>query len=326
MFVDQLKIKASAGNGGDGVVRWRQEKFKPRAGPAGGDGGRGGDVYFRAVRDINLLARYTGEKVFKAENGEEGHSGSKTGKGGNDLIISVPVGSVITDEEKGRRVELLTEGETVRFYKGGGGGLGNEYFKSSTNRSPQESTKGKLGESGDLKIELSLVVDAGLIGLPNAGKSSLINALTNAHSKVGDYAFTTRQPQLGELYGFVLADIPGLIEGAAAGKGLGHTFLRHISRTKMLLHVVSLESEDPVKDYYTIRDELSSYDKSLLEKEEWIIFSKKDLVNKDKIDDTLRKLDINDKRVFVLSTKDSEGVKELSDSLVERLRQPYNER
>lgn len=321
MFIDELTITVSAGNGGDGVVRWRQEKFKPRAGPAGGDGGRGGDVFLRAVRDINRLSRYTGEKHFKAGDGDPGHNGSKTGKGGEDLIIEVPVGSLVRDAEKGRVVELLSEGELVRIYKGGGGGLGNEYFKSSVNRSPEQSTKGRLGEFGTLTIEVSLVVDAGLVGLPNAGKSSLINTLTNAQSKVGEYAFTTKEPQLGEFYGYVIADIPGLIEGAAKGKGLGHKFLRHIARTKMLLHVISLESSDPVSDYYTIRKELSEYDSALSQKEEWIIFAKKDLVNQEGIADVIKTIDINEKRVFVLSVKTGDGVKELRDALVQRLQE-----
>lgn len=324
MFIDEIILQVSAGNGGDGVVRWRHDKFKPMAGPAGGDGGKGGDVYIRAVRDISILSRYTGEKRFAAGSGETGHNGSKTGKGGDDLYIDVPIGTSVRDRAKARVFEVLTEGETVRIYKGGAGGLGNEYFKSSVNRSPERATKGKEGERGELHIELSLVVDAGLVGFPNAGKSSLINALTNAQSKVGAYAFTTKSPQLGELYGYVLADIPGLIEGAATGKGLGHSFLRHIARTKMLLHVISLESEGPSKDYHTIRKELSSYDKSLTEKEEWIILNKMDLVDKDFIESARKDIDINGKRVFVLSAVTGEGVKEFSDALVARMREPYN--
>ncbi|MBY0309570.1 GTPase ObgE [Patescibacteria group bacterium] len=324
MFIDEITLQVAAGNGGDGVVRWRHDKYKPMAGPAGGDGGKGGDVYVRAVRDISVLGRYTGEKKFAAASGEAGHNGSKTGKGGDDLYIDVPIGTSVRDREKGRVFEVLTEGETVRIYKGGAGGLGNEYFKSSVNRSPEKATKGKEGERGLLHIELSLVVDAGMVGFPNAGKSSLINALTNAQSKVGAYAFTTKSPQLGELYGYVLADIPGLIEGAAAGKGLGHSFLRHIARTKMLLHVISLDSADPKSDYYTIRKELSSYDASLTEKEEWIIFNKMDLVNKDFIEGVLASIDIIGKRVFVVSAITGEGVKEFSDALVAHLREPYN--
>jgi GTP-binding protein len=321
MFVDSLVIFAAAGDGGNGVTRWRHEKFKPMAGPSGGNGGRGGSVYLRAVRDINLLAKYTGDKNFKAERGEDGMGGSKFGKNGDDLYIDVPVGSLVTDVERERTFELLTEGETVRILKGGSGGIGNEQFKSATNRSPEESTKGRKGEQGEFSIELSLVVDVGLVGQPNAGKSTLLNTLTNAHAKVGAYPFTTLEPHLGDLYGFVLADIPGLIEGAAEGKGLGHTFLRHVSRTKMLLHLVSLESEDALERYYTIREELSRYAKDLSNKEEWIIFTKSDLVNKEYLETVLNEVDKIGKRVFVISAETGEGVKEMADSLVRHLRE-----
>ena len=320
MLVDELRIHAKAGNGGNGVVRWRQEKFKPNAGPAGGNGGKGGDVYVRAVRNLNLLAKYTGAKTFRAENGEAGRSGSQFGKGGNDLYVDVPVGSRVTDISRERVYELTTEGQVERILKGGTGGLGNEYFKSSTNRSPMQSTAGKPGDEGEFLIELSLVVDVGLIGLPNAGKSTLLNMLTNARSTIGAYPFTTLEPHLGEFYGFVIADIPGLIAGAAEGKGLGHKFLRHITRTKMLLHVVSLDEEDPIFAYSTILDELSKFNSDLLKKDHWIILSKKDLVEQDKIDATLKTIDKDNKRVFVVSQNDPESVKNVADALVLHLR------
>lgn len=319
MFVDELEIYAKAGDGGDGVVRWLRAKFVPKGGPAGGNGGRGGDVYVRAVRDLNILAKYTGAKKFIAQDGESGKSASKFGKASNDLYIDVPIGSIVTDLERQRRYEVVEEGQTIRILRGGAGGLGNEHFKSSVNRSPYEATKGQKGEEGGFLIELSLVVDAGLIGLPNAGKSSLLNAFTNATSKVGSYAFTTLQPHLGALYGYVIADIPGLIEGASEGKGLGHRFLRHITRTKMLLHLVSLEHENPFEAYKTVRNELGKFEKSLEEKEEWIIFTKKDLVDQQKIDAALDSIDKNENRVFVISTETGEGVKELRDCLVKRL-------
>ncbi len=324
MFVDEITIKAKAGRGGDGVTRWRHEKFKPRSGPAGGNGGRGGSVYARAVRDVNVLAKYTGAKKFEAGAGEAGQGKSRFGKNGDDLYIDVPVGSVLFDLERDRRYELLTEGETVRLLKGGAGGIGNEEFKSSTNRSPEESTKGRPGEVGNFRIEVSLVVDVGIIGSPNAGKSTLLNTLTNAHSKVGAYPFTTLDPHLGDFYGFVLADIPGLMAGAATGKGLGHRFLKHVSRTKMLLHLVSLDQIDPIYTYYTIRTELSNYDKSLSEKEEWIIFTKSDLANKEFIETVKKNIDKIEKRVFFISAESGEGIKELSDSLVSHLRTAYN--
>ena len=204
--------------------------------------------------------------------------------------------------------------------EGGRGGLGNEHFKSSVNRSPLETTKGKKGEEGDFLIELALVVDVGLIGKPNAGKSTLLNAMTNARSAIGDYPFTTLEPHLGDMYGFVLADIPGLIEGASEGKGLGHKFLKHISKTKMLLHLVSLEEEDPKEAYYTILKELSAYDKTIANKETWIVFTKKDLVSQHKIDEVLESIDTPENRVFVISTFDPESVKLLQDSLTKNLR------
>lgn len=320
MFVDEIRIKAKAGNGGNGVVRWRREKFKPLSGPAGGNGGRGGDVYVRAVRDLSLLSKYTGSKEFKAKDGEDGRSLSQHGKGSPDLYIDVPVGSRITDLARERSVELSQIGQVEKILKGGQGGLGNEYFKSSTNRSPEQSTQGKFGEAGEFLIELSLVADVGLIGMPNAGKSTLLNTLTNASSEVGNYPFTTLEPHLGDLYGHILADIPGLIEGASSGKGLGHKFLKHVTKTKMLLHLVSLDENDPKNTYYTIRKELSNYSKLLSEKEEWIILTKKDLVNQQKIDEALLSLDTNKNRVFVISCLDGEGVKNLQNALVERLR------
>lgn len=321
MFVDQLTIYAKAGDGGDGVVRWNRMKYKPKGGPAGGDGGNGGNVYLRAVRDLNRLSKYTGNKRFIAENGEDGRNKSQYGKGSKDIYIEVPVGSIVTDSVRERVYELFTEGEEVLILKGGFGGLGNEKFKSSVNQAPEQATPGGDGEEGEFDIALSLVVDVGLIGLPNAGKSTLLNLFTNATSAVGSYEFTTLQPHLGSLYGYTLADIPGLIEGAADGKGLGHTFLRHVTRTKMLLHLVSLEHDDPFSAYKTVRNELGKFDKSLLEKEEWIILTKKDLANEGDIEEALKSIDKNKNRVFVIGQNDGESIKILQDELVSHLRQ-----
>jgi GTP-binding protein len=319
MFVDEIRIKAKAGNGGNGVVRWRQEKFKPRSGPAGGNGGKGGDVYVRAVRNLSLLSKYTGSKVFEALDGEQGRSLSQHGKASPDLYIDVPVGSRVTELNRGRFVELTAEGQTEKILTGGRGGLGNEHFKSSTNRSPEDSTRGKRGESGEFLIELSLVVDVGLIGLPNAGKSTLINAFTNARSEVGSYPFTTIEPHLGDFYGYVIADIPGLIEGAAEGRGLGHKFLKHVQKTKMLLHLVSLEEENPENAYQTILNELAKFDKSITDKETWIILTKKDLVSQDKIDEVQREIDKLQNNVFVVSVKNGDGLKNLQNALIKYL-------
>jgi len=319
MFVDELKIYAKAGNGGDGVVRWSHQKYRPMDGPSGGNGGNGGDVYVRAIRDLNILSKYTGANKFMAVNGEAGRNDSEWGKGSEDLYIDVPIGSIVTDIERGRVYELFEEGATECILKGGRGGLGNVHFKSSTNRSPVESTEGKEGEEGDFQIELSLVADVGLIGLPNAGKSTLLNSFTNATSRIGAYAFTTLQPHLGNLFGYVLADIPGLIEGAHEGKGLGHKFLRHVTRTKMLLHLVSLEHEDSILEYKKVRNELTKFDKSLQEKEEWIIFTKKDLVEQAVIDTVLKSIDTTKNRVFVIAENDEESIKILRDALVQDL-------
>jgi GTP-binding protein len=278
MFIDEIKFHAQAGRGGDGVVRWRREKFIDKGGPNGGDGGRGGSVFAVAVSDINLLSKYKHKKEFAGFRGEDGMGGSKHGKDGKDLIIQFPVGSVITNVESGGRVSLDTEGQKELLLKGGLGGWGNEQFKTSINTTPTKATKGKLGEQGHFKIELELFADIGLIGLPNAGKSSLLNAVTNAQAKIGSYQFTTLDPNLGDFYGHIIADIPGLIEGASEGKGLGIKFLKHTKRTSALAHLVSLENEKPMAVYKQIRKELGAYDKSMFEKEEIIVLTKTDMV------------------------------------------------
>ena len=278
-FIDEITLRMKAGDGGNGVVAWRHEKGRDHAGPGGGNGGAGGNVYIRAVRNIGLLHRYRSEKEFVAKRGHDGMNWSKQGKGGEDITIDLPLGCILTNTTTGQSVELVKDNETILLLKGGNGGLGNEYFKGSINRSPKQSTPGKIGEEATFFIELQLVADAGLIGLPNAGKSSLLNELTNASAKVGDYQFTTLEPNLGDFYGYILADIPGLIEGASAGKGLGVKFLRHIRRTKILLHCISCENEDFNDVYKVIRNELSEYDKMLAEKQEIVVITKTDLID-----------------------------------------------
>jgi GTP-binding protein len=322
-FIDEMTVHVRAGRGGNGVVRWLHEKFKEFGGPSGGDGGRGAHVYVRAVRDTTLLARYKNIKEFNAPNGQPGGNNSKHGANGEDMYIDLPVGSVITNKSTKEVYKLNKEGEEIQILKGGNGGLGNERFKSSTNQTPEEWTPGKNGEEADFYIEVELIADAGLIGLPNAGKSSLLNALTKAHAKVGAYQFTTLEPNLGALYNYVLADIPGLIEGASEGRGLGHKFLRHIKRTKMLFHCISLEHEtiEEIQAVYkTIRKELEEYHPDMVLKKEVILLTKSDVYTPALLAEKVTKIkakikEWKGKEVLVVSVYDIDSLKNLSDFL-----------
>lgn len=329
-FIDELTIYAEAGRGGDGVVRWRQEKFIPKGGPAGGDGGRGGDFFIVGVRDIDILSRYKSKKSFIAGRGGDGKNKSLHGANGDDYILELPIGSIVTNLDTDESWQIVKVGEKIKILKGGYGGFGNEHFKSSTNTTPKESNKGEEGEKGNFKIELELFADIGLIGLPNAGKSSLLNSITNAQARVGDYAFTTLDPNLGDFYKFIIADIPGIIEGASEGKGLGVKFLRHIKRTKMLAHLVSFENTNMMKTYKEIRKELLKYDKDLKlgddglsEKEEIIILTKSDVIDDKKLIAKkvaeFKKIKRGQK-VFVLSLFDDKLVKNFSDDLIKILK------
>jgi len=315
MFVDEITLHIIAGKGGDGVVRWRHEKAKEFGGPSGGNGGKGGDVYAVAVSDVGILSSYRNVKEFKAPNGEAGKNNSKHGEGGDDLEIKLPVGSRIKNLTTGHVIELLEKGEKTILLKGGNGGLGNEYFKSSTNTTPKKATKGKVGEESNFFIEVLLAVDIGLIGLPNAGKSSLLNSLTKARSKVGGFPFTTLEPSLGDLYGLTIADIPGLIEGAAEGRGLGHKFLRHIERTRSLVHCISAEEEDLSLAYKTIRQELGRYNKDIMDKPEVVLLTKVDTVTEAEVEEKLAVLKKLNKTVFPMSILDDKLVKQFSDYL-----------
>ena len=290
-FIDEVNIEVLAGDGGNGSASFRREKYVPRGGPDGGDGGRGGSIIAVADRNINTLIEYRYARIHRAKHGENGHGADKYGRGADDIFLRVPVGTTITDADTGAFVaDLAVHGQQALVAQGGKGGLGNIHFKSSTNRAPRHCTPGEEGEKRRLHLELKVLADVGLLGLPNAGKSTFIRAVSAARPKVADYPFTTLAPNLGvvrtdENRSFVVADIPGLIEGAADGAGLGHQFLRHLQRTRMLLHIVDIapfDSEaDPVRDARAIVTELKRYDVALFEKVRWLVLNKIDLVPED---------------------------------------------
>jgi GTP-binding protein len=282
-FIDEAKIEVHAGKGGDGSAHFRREKYVPRGGPDGGDGGRGGSVWARADRNVNTLIDYRFARIHRAKDGERGGGSDCNGAAGPDIELRVPVGTLVRDGETGDPVaDLARDGERALLARGGHGGLGNVHFKSSVNRAPRQFTRGEPGESRRLALELRVLADVGLLGLPNAGKSSFIRAVSSARPKVADYPFTTLHPALGVVrvfdQSFVVADIPGLIEGAAQGAGLGHQFLRHLARTKLLLHLVDLTDEDAVAHARVIAAELKKYDPGLYRKPRWLLFNKMDAV------------------------------------------------
>lgn len=319
-FKDEINIYLKAGNGGDGVVRWRHEKFREKAGPSGGNGGRGGNVVVKAIRDIYRLNHYAQFTELSANNGQDGMKDSRTGAKGEDLELFFPVGSVIFNKKTGDSWELLKEGQEEIILKGGKGGLGNEYFKSSKNVAPKEQTDGKPGEEADFYIELKLIADIGLVGLPNAGKSTLLNSLTGAKSKVGNYCFTTLEPHLGDLHGIIVADIPGLIEGASEGKGLGHSFLRHISRTGFLVFCISAESDDVVLEYEAVNEELNLYDKKMLKKPRIVLITKSDLVDRKKIEIMIKKFKKRIKvPIYSVSILEDEAITKISKILIDKV-------
>jgi len=333
-FVDEAIIEVHSGKGGDGVASFRREKFVPRGGPDGGDGGRGGGIYAVADRNVNTLIDYRYARIHRAKDGENGRGSDQYGKSAQDVVLRVPVGTVVSELESGEQItDLDGDGERALLAAGGAGGLGNLHFKSSINRAPRQFTRGGEGQHRRLKLELKLLADVGLLGMPNAGKSTLIRALSAARPRVADYPFTTLAPSLGVVRvdvnrSFVLADIPGLIEGAAEGAGLGHQFLRHLARTRVLLHLVDVapldDAVDPVREAKAIVKELRKYDETLYLKPRWVALNKIDMVATDERARTVKRFikDFGWKgRSFIISALTGEGCRELAYAVMEHLEQ-----
>jgi len=323
MLTDEAKIFIKAGKGGDGVISFRREKFVPKGGPDGGDGGKGGDIYFAVDPSTHALSDFSRQKYFKAQPGENGRAKRQTGHGADDLTLKVPPGTIIREEGK-ILFDLKNLGEKVRLARGGKGGLGNIHFATSTYQAPRKATKGEPGEEKTLTLELKLLADVGLIGLPNAGKSTLLAHISNATPKIADYPFTTLEPNLGVANvhdkNIVFADVPGLIEGASQGKGLGDKFLRHIERTKVLVHLLDVQSQDILKDYEDIQGELCAWNSELLEKPEIIALNKIDtLLDKD-VTKLAKKLAKKlDKPILTISAVSGKGIDELLNKVEENL-------
>ncbi|BCX81090.1 GTPase [Methylomarinovum caldicuralii] len=327
-FVDEAEIKVEAGDGGNGCVSFRREKYIPKGGPDGGDGGDGGDVYLVASDSINTLVDFRHQRLFRAGRGENGMGRQMTGKRGEDCRIPVPVGTLVYDADTGELIgDLTAAGQTLLVARGGRRGLGNVHFKSSTNRTPRQSTPGTPGEQRRLKLELKLLADVGLLGLPNAGKSSLIRRISSARPKVADYPFTTLHPNLGvvkvdALRHFVVADIPGVIEGAAEGAGLGIQFLRHLGRTRLLLHVVDIapfDGHDPAEDVRQIETEIRCWSDALAHKPRWLVLNKIDLVPADEVESRRRALVESlawEGPVCAISAVDGRGTRELVQAVM----------
>ena len=321
-FLDQVKIFVKAGDGGSGSPSFRREKFIEFGGPDGGDGGKGGSVILKAERNLNTLIDFRYQQHFKAERGGDGSGKNKTGRGGKTLFLKVPIGTQIFEEDNKTVIyDFKKENEEFVVAIGGKGGFGNTRFKSSTNRAPKKFTKGALGEEYWIWLQLKTIADIGIIGLPNAGKSSLLASLTSANPKIANYKFTTLNPNLGvAIYDdkeITLADIPGLIEGAHEGTGLGIKFLKHIERCKTLLHLIDITEKDLIKSYKLVREELKKYSKDLLDKEELVVFNKIDLIEKDQIKKKLSifKQEIN-KNAMAMSTLDKKTVSDIKSKLI----------
>lgn len=313
MLLDELTIRIEAGDGGNGIAAFNSNMMS--LGPTGGSGGNGGHVYVVGVSDLGALNALRNQKVFRAEDGKEGRRQLNDGTDGVDCVIRVPVGTVVHNLTTGTTREIIAVDQRIQVARGGKGGRGNFHFRGPENTSPKQAEPGTEGEVYTLRLELKLIADVGLIGLPNVGKSSLINELTNANSKVANYHFTTLEPHLGAYYGLILADIPGLIEGASTGKGLGIKFLRHIERTRVLFHLVSADSEDPVRDYHTIRAELGAYNPALLQKKEYLLLSKIDAADHETVERHLKELRAINPTATPFSIHDTDAVARIQKTL-----------
>ncbi|MFH1657357.1 MAG: GTPase ObgE [bacterium] len=313
MLIDDVTIKVMAGDGGDGLVAFN--KVPLALGPTGGSGGMGGKVYLKGISDLSALRQFRFKKDLAAANGENGKQQCCDGANGDDLILKIPVGTVIYNLTTGKSEEIVKVDQLILIAKGGKGGKGNFLFRSSRNTSPKNSQRGLAGDHFNLRLELKLIADVGFIGLPNVGKSTLLNELTRAKAKVANYPFTTLEPNLGAYYDLILADIPGLIAGASEGKGLGIKFLRHIERTKTLFHFVSAEAENPLEDYYTVRKELETHNESLLKKPEYLFLSKSDCVDAATAKKKLNKLKKINPLVLPLSVYDDADLKKVKKLL-----------
>ena len=326
-FIDQADIQVQAGDGGDGIIGFRREKYVPAGGPSGGNGGRGGSVILQVSEDLQTLLDFRYNRLYKAENGEKGGNNKRTGASADDLIIEVPCGTMIYDAQTDELLGDLTEnGQTFCVAKGGRGGAGNHCFLSNHNRAPERALPGQEGEGRFLRLELKLLAEVGIIGLPNAGKSTLISALSAARPKIADYPFTTLIPNLGVVRkptgdGTVFADIPGLIEGAHTGLGLGHDFLRHIERTRLLLHLVDATSDDPIADHHTIHQELQAYGRGLPDRPQIIALNKTDAVDRDRDLETIaaQLKDLTGAPVFVISAVTRSGLEPLLNQVWQML-------